>query len=1495
MTTSTITPKISTPQPVPPPAQSNFVGTILNALTGYPVAGADVQLVFVEPVLTANGSPTDTMLGQATSDQKGAFSIQLLQTALVQERLCLLQYFGGASIGWQVTLDGRAVTTNIVTRKAGAATEVTLTVTVPAVALSIDQWAAAGARLTQAKRAQFHSIVSELVLTPVSRSLFADWPAAQRHAAAQSLEEEFLDPTGNLRKLGPVPTFYQLKTSTTLDAYQATLGTNLTAAATQSAFNDYSARVGSFSSPSAIDWVVDLKALSTGQVSAAVNTNARAYHPGPGTGQTQGTPPYVLIGVDYLVNYRDYLRAIYAGTPVELAGTAPNDYDTYLKSLTNRFHQDFTTTNSTSVPVNQLLIPIIKSILTAATGVTYGFGIAASAISAQGATQSNSAYVVQLLGLSGISIQEFSLRYRLNVTRSDAETSSPVQLNIDTLQGFYSDGFQSSADPSPIIPNALLGRAPFYLEYEEWLTQNGPFYGENYYQITDTVSSNLSDQDIAYFGTAKSNANADGYSNWLGRFLDLQTTLSNGQTQLGLGEYTQATNFYLQASQIAETALQIAIVDIGSSPWTAEKEGAMTSADVLSTVSARLAKYRSLPMNQPSDLDSATGAITGVDANFMDFLRLEFFNHTVPVGGNAYLPSPDMNQEIIDDLPKITFSFLHAYLYTIPVCLGDVAMASYDYPAAEYYYGLASGFAVGRAKVSDVSGYSYWYQEAEYYADILTAAPAQQLTIESDGTLPYSCDVSAAPTYSYLVDVTYPSQFFIDLASNIVISKTHSMERAFLRLRQGEAILEWADSLYRTNDVANLARARELYKAAMWIHGVAPPISPDWTAIPGFYLNQAVNPALTSQLTRAQKAFYQLAAGLNYLGYSSGYVPPLRYIPLKAAADQFATSAKSAETDYLNAVNQVENDIQQALLTSNMLQKATIQAEIGSNEVDAASIAVYQAQSQVTQVQQLITQANASAADADTFGTELGNFFTGAVSAITSIPSGILGGVGGAAIGGGSSAGAAAAVGGSAVLAGAAAGGIAGIALYAIGSGVMAAGNAASQYEAAAQTLQDQTLPQAAQLLQVQQDQLNIANLQGQAAQADAALAQALINFQANRTLTTEFWAKLVQVFKRALRRYLDLGTQYAWLAQQALAYEMAQTVNVIRLDYFASALLGVSGADMLQMDLAELEGMRLAGFKSAVPVKHTISLFSDFPLQYGELKQTGSCTFHTLEQYLSNAYPGFYGFRVRAVDVAVSNASMQGTLRGVLTNYGASWLSEADGTSTMSVRFPDAKPLSEFSLKKDMTVFGMPDDSLMTFEGSGFESFWGLQFPALANPFGLDSLLDVQLTFDLTAYYSASLLTQQMSSPPTTVERFLMIPARGQNQAQITAFNGTAQTAVLKFDLTQLKLPKQESNRTIANLAVVAVNGTPLNFSATLSSSSPAANATVAIAENLALSNAPPIVQTGKPVSPLNVFIGQTVGQVLTLTIAKASNAGVDFSQLFDVILAIDYKAALS
>ena len=39
---------------------------------------------------------------------------------------------------------------------------------------------------------------------------------------------------------------------------------------------------------------------------------------------------------------------------------------------------------------------------------------------------------------------------------------------------------------------------------------------------------------------------------------------------------------------------------------------------------------------------------------------------------------------------------------------------------------------------------------------------------------------------------------------------------------QADALLAWAETLYRTDDAANLERARELYKAVMFLHGEDP-------------------------------------------------------------------------------------------------------------------------------------------------------------------------------------------------------------------------------------------------------------------------------------------------------------------------------------------------------------------------------------------------------------------------------------------------------------------------------------------------------------------------------------------------------------------------------------------------------------------------------------------------------------------------------------------------
>jgi hypothetical protein len=68
-------------------------------------------------------------------------------------------------------------------------------------------------------------------------------------------------------------------------------------------------------------------------------------------------------------------------------------------------------------------------------------------------------------------------------------------------------------------------------------------------------------------------------------------------------------------------------------------------------------------------------------------------------------------------------------------------------------------------------------------------------------------------------------------------------------------------------------------------------------------------------------------------------------------------------------------------------------------------------------------------------------------------------------------------------------------------------------------------------------------------------------------------------------------------------------------MNYLPSQMRGVTGADSLQADLVELEANRIQGVRLTTPVKHTISLAREFPVQFGQLKNTGACRLHTVER----------------------------------------------------------------------------------------------------------------------------------------------------------------------------------------------------------------------------------------------------------------------------------------
>jgi len=1433
------------------PAEFRIAGRLVNSSTGYSLAGLNVKMLMTLPG-DGGAQGRECLLGDAVSDAEGRFTITFAETSLARQQLCLLQSCRETTYYLKVESPaGKSYYTSSPMR--GRTPEgFTVKVPLPATPVTRENWNALSKRLEQGRVAQLHSVTEQLVSVPAAHSLIGDWDLELRHSVAAELEQAFADPDGALRELGPLPTFHMLRQPGAFAAYVEALSEKTRAPRAAKALSSLQAKIGSFDDLLHVDWVIDITALADAQIGKAVSKFEDLYQDIEAADYTNDLP---VTSSSPLVKYRDYLRTIFTGAPNAAS------YTPQKQKLEQRFRQNFGAANVAEQPANQILIPIVKAILTAPTGAGYGFGMSQASIPAQG-QKSHREYLNQLIALTQLTAGEMGLRYRLNLERPDSAMSSAVAENIATLQGFYRDGFHSTADPYPIIPSQLQGLAPFFLQYDEWVERNKVFYPENFYQITQSFRSHVTDE-------AKDGVRTR--DEWMAAVIDIETKMNEGHRSFSMGQYVSARDEYQTAYEMAFAALQY------------HHEQSEWSEDTQALPSLAQTRKNRLIQNEDQLSQFTSG---GEDWSF------EMDDPIDPYDGFNSWFEPN-RRYILRDLIQLVAR-------VIPVCLGDVALAMGDYPAAVRHYSITTRFLVLRANAKDQEGYKF----SPTVNTTLEPSPYNHLYTE--GALPYSVDRSVS-------DYEKPAAYndpLMRLGSadsewgGPARTMVPTMERNFLRLRHGAALLEWADALYRTNEPANIARARELYKAVTFIHSGKPPINPHWpNGTNPNYKPHSQNPAVVSQRKRASRGFQQIELSLNYYGVRPDFLPALRYRPLKDAADRLAASARAAQQDFLAYMSRIEDAIRDGLINANALKKAMLQGKIANEQAKIAQYDVMVAKQQVEQVEAAIAAKKAEIAEHDEFWTQLGDFVSGFKDTITGIPGfdsvkdSAMVGVGLSSASGGAS-GASAATSGLAVAAAPMA--AYGMFVYAGITTLVSMNDARNQRVAELNALEDKALPMAKANLAARQSEVAIANLQKQIAEADAELAAALIKFQANRTLNVEFWASLVTVVRRTMRRYLELGGRFAWLAERALEYEQDRAIDIVRFDYHPTKLQGVTGADLLQLDLAELEAARLDGIKNTIPVKHTYSMVADFPLQFAQLKNTGRCSFQTTELPFRYAYPGTYGYRVIAVSVAVKGVTDVVPARGLLRNQGVSLMSRASGESHISVRFPDAFPLSEFRLREDRAIYNLPDEALMSFEGSGVDTFWELAFPALANPYGLDMIADIQLTFDVRASYSPSLYEQHLAAAPTTVNRFSLFSAYKFSPASLAALQETDPNAPnvvdLVFDLAQAGLSQQEENRTVKNLVLFFASETPLTLSATFGPQG-GSGVTVPFTNSMALSSGPPWdnSQTPPPATVLNQFIGSPVEQGWVLTVDKSAAPAIDFSQVSDVVLGVEYSADLA
>ena len=1460
-------------------------GKLHNASTGYALSGLTVNVLAVlPPPAPGVSAPAPRVIGSAQSGRNGEWSIIWNADQASSQFVCLLANCSDAQYEVSVS-DPRSKTPLLITEPASAAKSAVtrdLMVPIPVKPITKTQWTDLGQRVRKAGPVTLNTVVGQLVQTGSSTPIFSDWPIAVRQNALSELETAFLDPHRTLSTIAPVPSWQSLAAPGGFDVFRKSLGAAGLRKAAAAALGDMSQKLAAFPSIAAVDWLIEPK-LITRDLGGALTANQGQYRsPFPRPWPHSPAPE---------LGYRDYLRTQWTKMIALVEYIQPHELTEAQaeQQLSNRFHQDFTITDTTLGPANEILIPILTEILTSPTGGTFGFGLAAASIPARG-TATARAYLDTLIGLSGLSASELSLRYRTNFqrpdipalsvpqtdfTRPDSLTSSPVWENIHTLQGFYRDSFQSVPDPGdtdpdvlsqPIIPGpspynassrGMQGRAPWFLEYDEWLLLQQPIPFENYVQIRQIFQMSVGAENrtlLQNLSTAASPFNAPS-ALWV-KALAINDALQQAFQAVDQEEYQTALVAYNTIAGLVGEILNDPIIG---------------TVDVAGGFATR----RGMSVNSLDNLDSV-----------LTLWQVGDFDYTGLAGDTAI---PDY---FAFYTPKLVCSLVYLYEFGLPTFIAQANLSLGNYSDAVRPLGRAAYFLVGKATVSDQDAYRDWYVN-EWEGSWLN------FPIYSAGDLPYTVDAEAhLPGYPNLSDDdslywgagVYATPL-TTLLDSLVPNGLHPVEAAFYRLQMGGAMLTWADKLYRTDQDASISRARELYKGAYFLHGAVPPINPAWSSLsfPFPFFPAYVNPAKAGQLSRAEVGFTQIEAGLNFFGYADNTIPAVRYTTLKAAADAFAADAKSAERDFLAAMAQIESATVDNMKNNAMLQRANLQMQIAVQQAGIAADQVIQANALIGQVNYQIAQLQKQINDHDSFFGQLGDYLDGMASDVKGANSVLTEAKSaGTALGADTS--------GLALSGGA--GIMAGFAAFAVFSYITLSSmaDAANQRQTQLNNLVNYNLASANAQLDIANRNSTIAGLQQQVAQSDANLATSLLAFAQDRYLSIEFWSYMAGLFQRLMQGYLDLGAKTGWLAQQALAYEQRATINIIGFDYYPAGYLGAGGADQLQYDLADLEAAHLSGLHESVPIKVTYSLARDFPLQLAQLQRTGMCTFQTSDVALQAAYPGTYGYRALAATPRLVRAGTGAPMRGILTNSGVSLISGSDGELQLSIRPPDGLPITEFDITSfDLTAYGLPGQTLMQFEGSGMETVWQLQLPPAGNPGGLAGLADATITFDLRARFSPSLFQTATGSPPASITKMIMFSALRLKVAGLADLQGAASVARLDFDLSAAGLSAIEKTRTLNNLFFVLVSSlgtSTVNAKVIASTSGKTINVT--LANGVVYSNNPPITDPLSTValSPLNVLGGIDAGQKLSLSIDKSANAGIDFSQVADVILGVDYTA---
>ncbi|MFJ9131258.1 neuraminidase-like domain-containing protein [Streptomyces sp. NPDC102340] len=293
----------------------------------------------------------------------------------------------------------------------------------------------------------------------------------------------------------------------------------------------------------------------------------------------------------------------------------------------------------------------------------------------------------------------------------------------------------------------------------------------------------------------------------------------------------------------------------------------------------------------------------------------------------------------------------------------------------------------------------------------------------------------------------------------------------------------------------------------------------------------------------------------------------------------------------------------------------------------------------------------------------------------------------------------------------------------------------------------------------VETDGARIAEQERTVNELQADNAEQLLEFQQAKFTNVDLYDWMAETQERTYRWYLQQATAMAQLAAAQLAFERQEDgPPAILADYWeppAQGLAdaagtgggperrGVTGAERLLQDIAELEQYAFSTARRKQQLSRTVSLAQLDPLALARLRSDGVAAFTTPMHLFDEDFPGHHLRLIRrvALSVVALVPPVEG-IRATLSTTGSSRvvLGPEAFQSVLLRREPESVSLTGASSATGLFSFDPPSGLRDPFEGLGVDTAWELRIPRPANPFDPASIADVLLTLDYTALDSPDL-----------------------------------------------------------------------------------------------------------------------------------------------------------